>query len=510
MFAANRCFRILVAAVLLLAGAAAKPAEPANTGWYLYNDSDTVVVFVHGFGSNSKDCWTAQSGVYWPNLVNDDKRLKSPSVYLGGYFTSVNSLSYGIPDAATNLLSKLTTTDPSGRAPPLSKQRVIFVAHSTGGLVVRYMLDRKFEHFKDKSVGLVLLASPSRGSAWANRLRWIREYFGNRLVGQLERDNDLIMDLDRTFADLAYERKRIPKLVGVDAFEAKFIIDTSFLPWLKKEYVVSATDSASYFGAYRTVADSDHFSIAKPTSLTHDSHQLLLELFETKLQNTESKQPTLSERYFTLAYIDKPNLFLEMSLVAFKENVDASGTWSDNGGFLTYGYQGALRGIPGKFEFQFSEAKLISGAFSANASLDSAQEDSFQATCSSSVWASLRRSIEEQYQPNPGSTVETLNAENPEEARKLIRKVVENESFDPRCSSADCQVLPSQKFGKEFFYDGFWSYHVTIDPSPDLRKGNVILLSRYFISYRYVTSRFSVEKARCRIGIVSQWNPPRR
>src|SRR5262249_37606092 len=42
-----------------------------------------------------------------------------------------------------------------------------------------------------------------------------------------------------------------------------------------------AEDSASYFGAYKIIPDSDHFSIVKPTSATHESHQRLYDFFET-------------------------------------------------------------------------------------------------------------------------------------------------------------------------------------------------------------------------------------
>ena len=94
------------------------------------------------------------------------------------------------------------------------------------------------------------------------------------------------MDLDSRFADFVRE-KRLPYFDGIDAFENKFIIP-SFIPFLSSEHVVKAQDSASYFGSYRIVADTDHFSIAKPTSLRHPSHQLLWEFSETRFKKITS------------------------------------------------------------------------------------------------------------------------------------------------------------------------------------------------------------------------------
>lgn len=108
-----------------------------NRGWYMANDSSTVFVFVHGIFSNSRDCWTSTSGVYWPQLLRADPRFGGPSIYLGTYYTDFSSGLYRVSDAAAELLSYMRVKDPRGRMPLLDKQNIVFVAHSTGGLVVR-------------------------------------------------------------------------------------------------------------------------------------------------------------------------------------------------------------------------------------------------------------------------------------------------------------------------------------------------------------------------------------
>lgn len=258
----------------------AQSPPPQNNTWQTYNSSDTVFIFVHGIFSNSADCWTADTGVFWPKLLSQDDRFNQPSVYLGGYYTDFSSGIYRISNAADELLSYLNVPDSTRMFAPLAKQNIIFVAHSTGGLVVRYMLERYQNLFINKNVGLVLLASPSRGSEWSNRLSWLRKTFHNQMAGELGRDNDFVLDLDSRFADLVYN-KRIPKLTGIDAFENKFIVPGFFF---NSTHVVSATDSASYFGAYRIIPNTDHFSIAKPTSFEHPTHHLLFEFYETRFK----------------------------------------------------------------------------------------------------------------------------------------------------------------------------------------------------------------------------------
>ena len=248
-----------------------------SRGWYVANDSPTAFVFVHGIFSDSRECWTSASGDYWPQLLRTDQRFGSPSIYLGTYHTDFSSGLYRVPDAATELLSYMRVRDPRGRMPLLDKQNIVFIAHSTGGLVVRYLLERHQDLFKSKNIGLVLLASPSRGSAWADRLKLIRKTLNNKMAGQLERDNDFLDDLDRRFFDLVMQ-KRLPGLVGTDLFENSFVMKGTIF---NSSHVVSAQDSAAYFGAYRIIPNSDHFTIAKPTTLVHPSHQYLLEFYES-------------------------------------------------------------------------------------------------------------------------------------------------------------------------------------------------------------------------------------
>jgi len=119
--------------------------SPRNNTRYSYTASDTVFVFVHGIFSNSEDCWTSPSRKYWPEILDQDPRFDKPNIFLGGYYTDASSGLYGIRNAADELLSHLRVRDPKGIPAPLTPPRIVFIAHSTGGLVVRYLIERNQE-----------------------------------------------------------------------------------------------------------------------------------------------------------------------------------------------------------------------------------------------------------------------------------------------------------------------------------------------------------------------------
>lgn len=275
------------------------------TGWYKADlskaDSDAVFVFVHGIFSSSRACWTADNGAFWPDLVLSDPRFSAPAVFLADYYTSVNSGIYRIRDAAQHVLSTLRTADVKGREAPLNKKRIVFVAHSTGGIVARTILDEDRDLFQDKEIGLVLVASPSRGSAWANRLRFLHSFYGNHMARELERRNPFLKDSEIRFQKLLADRS-IPILKGIDLFEHHFILPRpSWWPaWLPRMstrmHLVDAEETTSFFGAPRIVPDTDHFTVAKPETLQHASHQYLWEFYSRAWPTTSVPQPGPNER----------------------------------------------------------------------------------------------------------------------------------------------------------------------------------------------------------------------
>ncbi|QDT95811.1 esterase/lipase family protein [Gimesia aquarii] len=262
-----------------------------NNKWYTYNNSDTVLVFIHGVLSDSRSCWLNQERdkhVFWPDLIGADSRFNDPAIFLAGYYTEINSGSTTIRDCAEQVFSALGRPDVNGHAPVLNWQRIVFVCHSMGGIVARYLLESNQKEFENKEIGLVLIASPSYGSKLANRLSPIIRFYGHSQGKQLKWGGELNKDLDFKFKKLI-DKKSIPGLSGVEFYENHFIAPgiLRFLKWkwipLRTRHVVVTEESAGrYFGAPKLIPNSDHFTSVKPDNQKHCTHEYFYDFLKNK------------------------------------------------------------------------------------------------------------------------------------------------------------------------------------------------------------------------------------
>ncbi|HEV7390519.1 MAG TPA: alpha/beta fold hydrolase [Burkholderiales bacterium] len=259
-------------------------ARAQNNVWFSYNESNTVLVFLHGIFSDSSSCWTHEDpvdparSIYWPELVRSDARFGNPSIFLAGYYTALDAGPYEVRNCADEVFRALGREDPDGRPGPLHKDRIVFVCHSTGGIVARYLLEANEASFADKEIGLVLIASPSYGDSWANRLDWLAKFYNQQLGIQLQWGSWSLRDLDARFRDLVDQRRL--RIRGVEAYENHFIFHRPWLP--DKKVVVTEASAGRYFGAPVLLRNTNHFTAVKPDSKYHPAHELLVD-FCTRL-----------------------------------------------------------------------------------------------------------------------------------------------------------------------------------------------------------------------------------
>jgi hypothetical protein len=213
--------------------------------------------------------------------VAEDERFGQIGIYLAGYYTAIDAGRYELRNAADELLAALTR---GGSSSVLSRERFIFVCHSTGGLVVRYILTSNDHLFVNKTIGLVLIASPSSGSRWANRFGWLTSLFGHSIGKQLASGHWTTREIDAQFKNLLNER-RIPRLMGVEAYENHFIVHRKWLP--DKKVIVTEESAGRYFGAPKLLRGTNHFSTVKPTNRDHPAYELLLDFFEKHFGNQD-------------------------------------------------------------------------------------------------------------------------------------------------------------------------------------------------------------------------------
>lgn len=123
------------------------------------NDGDTLIVFVHGIRDDGNQTWTNDdNNIFWPDLISADpifdktdiSTFHYSSLLLDGDDISISNVS----DQLNFFLDERT----------LSKyQRIVFIAHSMGGLVVRNLL-LKFDRITQKVPLVYFLATPTTGS----------------------------------------------------------------------------------------------------------------------------------------------------------------------------------------------------------------------------------------------------------------------------------------------------------------------------------------------------------
>ena len=257
--------------------------------WYSATASDTVFVFVHGILSNNRDAWwfhdqkassDSSHDAYWPELVAQDARFNAPSIYLAGYYSAPRSGRYDIAQAARAMANALAVADVNG-ARVLSKRNIVFVGHSTGGLVVRYLLYHYQYLFRGKNVGLVLMASPAQGSQWADRFSLLINLAGNDMAGELRPENPFIEALFTDFQDLVDNKfMREFSLTGTSACENHFILPRRL--WHDLDVVVDEQSCGAFFSAPVIIRDSDHFSVVKPSGINSQSHTFLLGFYQQR------------------------------------------------------------------------------------------------------------------------------------------------------------------------------------------------------------------------------------
>jgi len=236
--------------------------------WLRKSTGGTSVVFVHGILSSGETCWRHANGNYWPDLLKQEPALASLGIYVYTYQTGFTTGSYSLSNVVDDLKERFFRLD--GVA---DSNKIVFVCHSMGGIVVRKFIVERVNDFLDRNieVGLYLVASPSLGSDYAKWLEPLAQFAGHEQAKALKfsQDNQWLNDLDRSFINLK-ESNRL-KIHGKELLEDKFVTLKSF--WHKQ--VVEPFSGARYFGESFKIAGSDHFSIAKPANISSDQHRLL-------------------------------------------------------------------------------------------------------------------------------------------------------------------------------------------------------------------------------------------
>jgi len=134
---------------------------------------NTVYVFIHGIFGDSRDTWKNSDGTYFWELLPKEKgdRYDNANKYVVGYPSSILpklfESSFDTDDAAEHIKLKLESDNVIE-----DHERIIFVAHSMGGLAVIKLLTR-YHELSEKVPLAFFYATPFEGADIANIAKFV-------------------------------------------------------------------------------------------------------------------------------------------------------------------------------------------------------------------------------------------------------------------------------------------------------------------------------------------------
>lgn len=255
--------------------------------WISKSDGDSAVIFIHGFVSSGDGCWRYNENCYWPEFLEQEK-INLLSIFVYEYKTNFFSGSYSLDDVVDDLKENLKVEG------LLKKKNLIFVCHSMGGIIARrFVVERAIDLIENKiKIGLFLIASPSLGSNYANWLKPIAKVLGHSQADALyfSQKNNWLNGLDKTFINLK-ESNRLT-IIGKELVEDTFVVSKKFF-FLKQ--IVPPFSGARYFGEQIKIANSNHFTIAKPISSDTLQHRILVDFIKSIIDNKNNSSITKAD-----------------------------------------------------------------------------------------------------------------------------------------------------------------------------------------------------------------------
>ena len=155
---------IAIAAIALGAVGTAGLAQPAGTksaSSVLVQESAkraTAIVFVHGGGGSANETWrNAKSNKSWPEWMIGDDAFRDTSIFAYDYASPYLEAALNIGQLAVEMHAVLRDRG------ILDHERIVFVAHSMGGLVVKSFL-LTFRQYTPRVQFVYFLGVPSKGT----------------------------------------------------------------------------------------------------------------------------------------------------------------------------------------------------------------------------------------------------------------------------------------------------------------------------------------------------------
>ncbi|MCJ1393159.1 hypothetical protein MMC18_006031 [Xylographa bjoerkii] len=240
------------------------------------------IVFIHGLTGRWDETWTCTEGgtsVFWPmDLLSGD--VENARIFSFGYDADAVNLRHRVSNEtvsshADSLLLKL---ERERRTEATKTRRIVFVAHSLGGLVVekalclsQYKAEPHLRRIAESTMGMMFFGTPHLGAdlaVWAKagaELANVLRKNNSRIVGVLEPSSEMLADIRDGLGELFRIRYESRDSLFIACFwEA--------LPVTGVGEIVSR-QSAIWPGHYKTAIHADHMNMTKFASIEEEGYK---------------------------------------------------------------------------------------------------------------------------------------------------------------------------------------------------------------------------------------------
>jgi pimeloyl-ACP methyl ester carboxylesterase len=241
----------------------------------------TAVIFIHGI-TGSRETWGNPEGdLYWPNMLSTESDLRNG---LDIYQIDYDSTTFSGPAVVPIVKALETQLDDLLRDKKYSK--VVFIAHSLGGMIVRsYLLHVKarFGHGALSRFRMVItLGTPNEGSSLASiaQLATFNEQI--RVLRPID-VNDFDQLLNKTMGEIQLKHEGCLSLRTFSAFEKVPVIGLGLI----------VTEQSATVDAFAKIGfDKNHLQLPKPTSSTDPVYKWATDLVSACVNNDSGVCPT--------------------------------------------------------------------------------------------------------------------------------------------------------------------------------------------------------------------------
>jgi hypothetical protein len=223
--------------------------------------SDTLLLFIHGIFGDTLKTWSTESGPSLPEIIlKRDEFSKNIDAYAFGYASSiVGSGSFSVTEAAKSLKATWDYENFS------KYKRVILVAHSMGGLIALEALTT-YSDMREKVVTLVTYSTPYNGAEIST--------IATKLIANKALSDMFPADKVNGFIDSLTTRWKQYKQTTENPILIKCAYETIPIP-LTGLIVQKTSGQALCDGPADPIAE-DHIGISKPSGPNHDSVKVLV------------------------------------------------------------------------------------------------------------------------------------------------------------------------------------------------------------------------------------------